>query len=79
MLQTIICLGCKKVLDEASNAIRRHASLMEMVFGFVRKGVATEEQVSDFRTRLVASFNEAQLAWDAYREHLSEHGLLPRP
>jgi len=79
MLQTIICLGCGRVLDQASNAIRRHAKLMNTALGYVRKGVATEEQISYFGSRLVESFNEAQTAWDAYREHLTEHGLLPRP
>ena len=77
MLHTIVCLGCERVLDEASNALRRHASEMHTAFDFVRKGVATKEQVSDFRDQLVASFNEAQSAWDAYREHLAEHGPLP--
>jgi len=26
---------------------------------------------------VTASFLEAQAAWDAYRDHLIEHGLLP--
>jgi len=42
----------------------------------VSRGGATEEQLEDFRGWLVASFNEAQVAWTAYREHLIEHGLL---
>jgi hypothetical protein len=77
MLHTIVCLGCEQVLDQASNAVRRHANLMNTAFDCVRKGKAAEEQVSDFRGRLVESFNEAQWAWDTYREHLAEHGLLP--
>jgi len=30
-----------------------------------------------FRIQLVLSFNDVQTAWDAYREHLIEHGFLP--
>jgi len=40
---------------------------------------ATEELRQDSRTKLAASFNDAQSAWDAYREHLIEHGILPSP
>jgi hypothetical protein len=36
-----------------------------------------EEERQEFTTMLVATFNDAQSAWDAYREHLAEHGLLP--
>jgi hypothetical protein len=43
------------------------------------KGGVTEEMRQDFRARIIASFKEAQMAWDAYRDHLSEHGLLPKP
>jgi hypothetical protein len=37
----------------------------------------TEERQQDFRVRVIASFTEAQMAWDAYRDRLKEHGLLP--
>jgi hypothetical protein len=39
----------------------------------------TEEERQDFGTRLVASFNDAQSAWDAYRVHLMGHGYLHSP
>lgn len=45
----------------------------------VRSGIATEEQRQDFRIEFVLSFNDAQSAWNAYREHLVEHGFLPSP
>jgi hypothetical protein len=48
---------------------------MSTSLDLVRKG-PTEEQVSNFRGWLLESFNEAQAAWDAYREHLIGHGLL---
>jgi len=71
----VICKGCEERLTEASNAMRRHASEMNSAINLARIG-ATEEQATDFRARLVASFNDAQSAWDTYREHLNQHGLL---
>jgi hypothetical protein len=29
------------------------------------------------KDRILASFSEAQSAWDSYREHLVKHGLVP--
>ena len=75
MPQIVICQSCERLLAEASNALRRHASQMSTSLDVVRKG-STEEQVNNFRGWLVESFSEAQSAWDAYREHLIEHGLL---
>ena len=64
-------------LTDASNAMRRHGSLLSRAIHVVRSSSVTEEQRQDYRIELVASFNHAQSAWDAYREHLIEHGLLP--
>ena len=75
MPQAVICQSCERLLAEASNALRRHASQMSTSLDLVRKG-PTEEQVSNFRGWLLESFNEAQAAWAAYREHLIGHGLL---
>lgn len=61
-MNTIVCLSCER----GSNAIRRHTSQMNSAFDCVRKGAATEEQVSNFPGRLLASFNEAQSAFDTY-------------
>jgi hypothetical protein len=36
----------------------------------------SEEEREEFVAKLVASFNAAQSAWDTYREHLVQHGLL---
>jgi hypothetical protein len=36
-----------------------------------------EEQWQKVCANLAASFHEAQSAWDVYRDHLIEHGLLP--
>jgi len=56
--------------------MRRHASLMNTAIQLARSG-PTEEQREVFANQLVSSFNDAQSAWDAYRAHLVEHGLLP--
>ena len=37
----------------------------------------TDELRREFEANLVTTFNDAQAAWDAYREHVVEHGLLP--
>jgi len=62
MTPTVVCLSCER----ASNAIRRHTSQVNSGLDCARKSAATEEQVSDFPGRLLASFNEAQAAFDAY-------------
>jgi len=76
---TRICPACEQRLTQASNAMRRHATDMAEAIHLVRWGDPTEDQRQHFTTRLVASFNAAQSAWDTYREHLIEHGLLPAP
>ena len=48
---------------------------MYSVLASVQTGL-TEEQVQQFRINLIVSFNDAQSAWDAYRAHLEEHGIL---
>lgn len=71
------CPGCEQRLLQASGAIRHHESQMNTVMELAQTGRMTEEVKPDFKVMLVASFNEAQAAWDAYREHLIEHGILP--
>ena len=72
----IVCHICEQRLTDASNAMRRHMTDMNRGLTNARIGYSEEEQ-KDFRHQLYASFNAAQSAWDAYREHLVEHGLLP--
>ena len=71
-----ICTGCEQRLEAASNAMRRHAEDMHTAISSVQTKL-TEEEIDHYKLRLVASFNEAQSAWDAYRAHLREHGILP--
>jgi hypothetical protein len=58
--------------------MRRHATVLSNAIDLARSDAPTaEEQRENFKSALVASFNDAQSAWDAYRDHLKEHGLLP--
>jgi len=59
--------------------MRRHTADMAKAVDWARSDNPTEEQRQEFKTRLMASLNDAQSAWDVYREHLIEHGLLPAP
>ena len=49
---------------------------METAIGLSR-AEHTEEQRQEFAANLVATFNHAQGAWDVYRQHLVEHGIVP--
>lgn len=73
-----VCHRCSEGLTQAANAMRHHASLMHQVIEQFLSREPTEEQRRDYTERLIASLNEAQAAWDAYREHLKEHGLPPQ-
>jgi hypothetical protein len=55
--------------------MRRHATLMHQAIRLAQTG-PTEEQRQEFKINLLATFNEAQSAWNTYREHLIEHGVL---
>ena len=78
MLGIILCHGCDERLTEVSNAVRHHASVMHTAME-VAKGEVTEEEWKVYKDNLVTSFLEAHAAWDAYHEHLVEHGLLRNP
>ena len=54
----------------------RHGEDMQAAIGLKRRGKPTMEQREEFATKLVASFNAAQSAWDRYCEHLSKDGLM---
>jgi hypothetical protein len=76
MPQVLICRGCEERLTKASNAMRRHASVMYTAIQLVQSG-RTEELKKDFTVSLLATLMDAESAWDTYRKHLIEHGLLP--
>jgi hypothetical protein len=79
MLPPRLCPVCEQRLTDTSNAMRRHAAIMSTAIYSARSSSMTEEQRQDFAIQLLASFNDAQSAWDAYHEHLIEHGFLPSP
>ena len=74
---TKLCPSCPRRLDKASSAMRLHASEMNRAFELIRSAGLSEERLQTLKTRLSASFDEAQSAWGAYHEHLVEHGILP--
>jgi len=71
-----ICPGCEQRLTHATNTLRRHSSQLAAAIKLANAGM-TEEERKEAAARLVESFSQSQLAWDAYREHLVEHGILP--
>ena len=75
MIHTILCHSCDDRLTDVSNAVRHHGSVVHTAME-VAQGDITEEEWKGFKDNLAASFLEAHAAWDAYREHLIEHGLL---
>ena len=74
-----LCSGCELRLLEATMAIRHHESEMNSVMELARKGGLDEESKQCYKASLTSSFNDAQSAWDAYRDHLIGHGILPKP
>ena len=54
----------------------RHAEEMPTAISLVHTDLP-EAQVDKYKTKLIESFYDAQSAWDAYREHLKEHGIMP--
>ena len=74
-----LCASCETLLDEAANAMRRHRRMMDTAFYLLRTdNASTPEQRKEFRANLAQSLNEAEAAWDRYREHLRERGLPPQ-
>lgn len=71
-----ICPGCENRMTNATNAMRRHGSQMAAAMRSANTDLSEDER-QVIAARLAESFNEAQSAWDAYREHLIEHGILP--
>src|SRR5262245_22549371 len=76
MIKITICADCTEKMTQVMHAIRYHNSDMHKAIELNRDGHPTEELRRELAPRLVASFNEAQAAWDAYRDHLIGHGLL---
>jgi hypothetical protein len=76
MPPTLICPVCDQRLRSASDAMRRHSSVMARAIA-LSQAEHTEEQRREFTANLVGTFNDAQVAWDVYRQHLVEHGIVP--
>lgn len=77
MNRTIVCHGCDERLTATATAMRRHATVMHEAIELAKADAVTDELRKYFTEKLRATLNDAQSAWDAYRSHLIEHGLLP--
>ena len=78
MIKTRICAECQRQLVQATEAMRYHEARMHKGLELNEQGYLTEEFRRELAPVVVESFNTAQAAWDAYREHLIGHGLLER-
>jgi len=58
--------------------MQRHLNDMRTALGLARSENLTDEQRRLFTTSLLETLAEAKFAWDAYCEHLAEHGLLSK-
>ena len=56
----------------------RHGADMQTAIEQRQSGKPTDEERQEHVAILWASFNTAQSAWDAYREHLTKHGLIDK-
>jgi hypothetical protein len=76
MLKLRICIDCGRLINEAGDAVRRHETDILSGLQSNLEGYLTEEARQLRASETVASFNEAQARWDAYREHMVGHGFL---
>jgi len=76
MVNILVCRGCEELLSDASYALRRHSAAMSNAILSAERDSISQEEFENYRTEVRSSFKEAQERWDAYREHLVEHGLL---
>ena len=76
MIPTKICAECQALLEGVVVALRQHETQMTTGISLSMKGYLTEELRKEFAPVLVESFNVVQVAWDVYREHLIQHGLI---
>jgi len=74
---SFICHRCEELAVEAKTAIRSHARQVELAIDPGRRSRRARVDQEYLRDRILASFREAQSAWDCYREHLSKHGVVP--
>jgi hypothetical protein len=61
-------------MNNVSNAMRRHSTDMTAAISLAKTELSEEERLQ-MGVRVTASLNEAQVAWDTYRQHLAEHGI----
>jgi len=76
MIHTRICAQCGKRASEAATAMRYHEADLTNGLSLNIDGYLTEEGRRQLAPAVIKSFINAKTAWDAYCQHLDEHGLL---
>jgi hypothetical protein len=76
MVYSRICARCDELLEKAITFVRQHETQAYTGASMKVNGPLNEQLRGKFDPRSVESFSVAQAAWDAYREHLIEHGVL---
>ena len=71
-----LCPACEHQMTAVANAMRRHESQMFAAIELAKTDLSEEER-QESCANLVTSFNEAERAWNTYRQHLIKHGILP--
>ena len=59
--------------------MRRHAADLSRALDMLKADKLTDERLDDLTTMLFASFNQAEAAWNVYRDHLIGHGVAIPP
>ena len=72
---SFLCHECNRRSTAASAAMRRHVKMVNVAIDQDRGQLDRMEQ-QELKDRILASFVEAQEAWDSYREHLVKHGVV---
>jgi len=76
MIKTRICAECEQQLNIVVTALRQHQADIHTGLKLNVEGRLTEESRHMLAPEAVESFNATRVSWDAYCQHLDEHGLL---
>ena len=75
MIKMVVCKGCEERLNNASYALRRHSAALTTAMNTAQANSISEEDFENYRSEMRTTFQEAQAAWDAYCQHMVEHGF----
>ena len=72
---SFLCYECGKRSNAVSDAMRRHVKVVHVAID-QNGGQLDRIEQQELKDTILASFVEAQAAWDSYREHLVKHGVV---